>query len=165
MLKRIPVRWERSVALQSASLLPSQAQAASVVHEYDRLARPKTAPEIAAAGMLQFTSASGSVGEATASFSMNMGRAGGSKGAAWCFVDVDLRRALAARLPVGFGSDAAAIPHGDNAKEFSETVAHGESPMAGIVSATSPDAEITGWRDRVGFVMKGGPTYRDELAR
>ncbi len=85
------------------------------------------------------------------------------------------------------------IPHGQNAKEFSERVKLGESPMAAIVSATSLNAEIIGWQDRVGsltvgkladivavpadplrditalehvgFVMKGGVIYRDELAR
>jgi imidazolonepropionase-like amidohydrolase len=69
----------------------------------------------------------------------------------------------------------------------------GESPMASIVSATSLNAEIMGWQDRVGsltagkladivavpadplrdisalehvgFVMKGGVVYRDELAK
>jgi imidazolonepropionase-like amidohydrolase len=101
------------------------------------------------------------------------------------------RRALAAGLPIGFATDAAVIPHGQNAKEFSERVKLGESPMAAIVAATSLNAEIMGWQDRVGslvagkladiiavpadplrditvledvgFVMKGGLVYRDEL--
>ena len=103
------------------------------------------------------------------------------------------RRALAAGIPIGFGTDALVIPHGTNAKEFSERVKLGESPMAAIVAATSLNAEIMGWQDRVGslvtgkladiiavpgdplrditalehvgFVMKGGVTYRDELVR
>lgn len=103
------------------------------------------------------------------------------------------RRALAAGLPIGFATDAMVIPHGQNAKEFAERVKLGESPMAAIVAATSLNAEIIGWQDRVGslvtgkladiiavpgdplgditamervgFVMKGGVTYRDELAR
>ncbi len=103
------------------------------------------------------------------------------------------RRALAAGLPIGFATDAAVIPHGDNAKEFTERVKLGESPMAAVVAATSLNAEIIGWQDRVGslaagkladviavrgdplrdvaalehvgFVMKDGVTYRDELAR
>ena len=102
------------------------------------------------------------------------------------------RRALAANLPIGFATDAAVIPHGQNAREFSERVKLGESPMASIVSATSLNAEIMGWQDRVGslaagkfadivavpgdplrditalervgFVMKGGQVYREELA-
>lgn len=103
------------------------------------------------------------------------------------------RRALAAGLPIGFATDAQVIPHGQNAKEFAERVKLGESPMAAIVAATSLNAEIMGWQDRVGslvagkladiiavagdplrdvttlehvgFVMKGGVSYRDELAR
>ena len=103
------------------------------------------------------------------------------------------RRALAAGLPIGFGTDAAVIPHGQNAKEFSERVRLGESPMAAIVAATALNAEIIGWQERVGslvkgkladiiavpgdplrdisvlehvgLVMKGGVIYSDELAR
>lgn len=107
--------------------------------------------------------------------------------------DAAFRRALAAGLPIGFATDAAVIPHGENAKEFEVRVKLGESPMAAITSATSLNAEIIGWSDRVGsvqpgkfadliavagdplrditvlqrvgFVMKGGVVYREELAR
>jgi len=103
------------------------------------------------------------------------------------------RRALAAGLPIGFATDASVIPHGQNAKELSVRVKLGESPMAAIVSATSLNAEIIGWQDdvgslsagkfadiiavsgdplqeisaleHVGFVMKNGEIYREELAR
>jgi imidazolonepropionase-like amidohydrolase len=102
------------------------------------------------------------------------------------------KRPLGAGLPIGFATDAQVIPHGENAKEFSERVKLGESAMAAIVAATSLNAEIMGWQDRVGtlaagkladviavpgdplrdisalehvgFVMKGGVIYRDELA-
>ena len=102
------------------------------------------------------------------------------------------RRALASRIPIGMGTDAAVIPHGENAKELAVRVALGESPMSAIVSATSLNAEIIGWSDRVGsiekgkyadliavpgdplkditllervgFVVKGGVVYRDDLA-
>lgn len=103
------------------------------------------------------------------------------------------RRALAAGLPIGMGTDAAVIRHGENAKELALRVKLGEAPMAAIVSATSLNARIIGWSDRVGsieagkyadliavpgdplqdigllervgFVMKGGVVYRDDLAR
>jgi imidazolonepropionase-like amidohydrolase len=103
------------------------------------------------------------------------------------------RRALAAGLPIGLGSDAAVIPHGQNAHELSVRVRLGEKPMAALVSATRLNAEILGWSDRigtvekgkladvvavpgdpladitaverVGFVMKGGTVYRDDLSR
>jgi imidazolonepropionase-like amidohydrolase len=106
---------------------------------------------------------------------------------------VGFRRALAAGLPIGLGSDAAVIPHGQNAHELSVRVRLGETPMAALVSATRINAEILGWSDRigtvekgkladlvavpgdpladitaverVGFVMKSGTIYRDDLAR
>ena len=65
------------------------------------------------------------------------------------------RRALAAGLPIGFATDAQVIPHGQNAKEFAERVKLGESPMAAIVAATSLNAEILGWQDRVGSLVAG----------
>jgi imidazolonepropionase-like amidohydrolase len=107
--------------------------------------------------------------------------------------DAGFRRALAASLPIGFGTDASVIPHGHNAHELAVRVRLGESPMSAIVSATSLNAEILGWSDRigtveagkladlvavaedplldvtalerVGFVMKGGTVYRDDLSR
>ncbi|MGH9363857.1 MAG: amidohydrolase family protein [Thermoanaerobaculia bacterium] len=102
------------------------------------------------------------------------------------------KRALAAGLPIGFGTDSGVIPHGRNAHELTIRVGFGESPLAAIVSATSLNAEIMGWSDRVGtvekgkladliavagdplkditemervrFVMKGGEIYRDDLS-
>ena len=103
------------------------------------------------------------------------------------------RRALAARLPIGFATDAAVIPHGQNAREFRTRVGLGESPMGALVAATRLNAEIIGVADslgtlepgkladlvavpgnpladismmeRVGFVMKDGAVYRTDLAR
>ena len=103
------------------------------------------------------------------------------------------KRALAAGIPIGFGTDAPVIPHGENAREFRTRVRLGESPMAALVSATRINAEILHESARigtveagkladlvavpgdplkditqtehVGFVMKGGVVYRQELAR
>ena len=103
------------------------------------------------------------------------------------------KRALAAKIPIGFGTDAAVIEHGENWREFEIRHQLGESTAATIVSATSTNAEIIGWNDRigsveagkfadlmavpgdplkdvtlfrrVGFVMKGGTIYRDDLAK
>ena len=103
------------------------------------------------------------------------------------------KRALAAKLPIGFGTDAAVIEHGENWKEFVVRHSLGEPAAASIVAATSLNAEIIGWDDRVGsvvpgkfadliavpgdplqdiallgrvgFVMKGGTVYRDDLVR
>jgi imidazolonepropionase-like amidohydrolase len=103
------------------------------------------------------------------------------------------KRALAAGIPIGFATDAVVIEHGDNAKEFAVRASLGEPAMQGIVSATSLNAEIMGWSDRVGtveagkfadliavagnplqditqlqhvgFVMKGGAVVRHDLGR
>jgi imidazolonepropionase-like amidohydrolase len=103
------------------------------------------------------------------------------------------RRALAAGLPIGLGTDAPVIPHGQNAREFVERVRLGEKPMASLVAATRINAQIIHQQERigtieagkladlsavpgnpltditaterVGFVMKGGVVYRDELAK
>jgi len=107
--------------------------------------------------------------------------------------DEGFRRALRGGLPIGFATDASVVPHGDNAKEFRARARLGERPMDSIVAATSLNAEILGWGDRLGsveagkladlvavagdplrdvtelervrFVMKGGVVYRDELSK
>ena len=104
--------------------------------------------------------------------------------------DAGFKRALAAGLPIGFGTDSSVVPHGHNARELVVRVRMGESPMAALVAATSLNAEILGLSDRVGtlspgkladmvavpgdpladialmervsFVMKGGVVHRDE---
>lgn len=103
------------------------------------------------------------------------------------------KRALASGIPIGFATDAMVIDHGANAKECEVRHQLGEPPMACIVAATSLNAEIMGWSDRVGsvepgkfadltavpgdplqditqlqkvgFVMKGGQVVRDELVK
>ena len=107
--------------------------------------------------------------------------------------DRSFQLVLKSGLPIGFATDAAVVPHGQNAREFGYRVRLGESPMAAIVSATKTAAEIMGWSDRVGtieagrfadliavpgdplrdvtelervaWVMKGGVIYKDELKR
>src|SRR5437660_6216981 len=69
--------------------------------------------------------------------------------------DRSFQMVLKAGLPIGFGTDAAVIPHGQNARELSYRVRLGETPMAAIVSATRVSAEIMGWSDRVGTVERG----------
>ncbi|HKB09613.1 MAG TPA: amidohydrolase family protein [Vicinamibacterales bacterium] len=107
--------------------------------------------------------------------------------------DRSFRMVLDAGLPIGFATDAAVVPHGENAREFAYRVRLGQSPMAAIVSATRTAAEIMGWTDRIGtiepgkfadiiavagdplrditelehvtFVMKGGTVYKHENDR
>ena len=103
------------------------------------------------------------------------------------------RKALEAGLPIGFGTDAGAFPHDQNAREFSIRVQNGEKPMDAITAATSLNARIMGWEadvgsletgkfadvvavpgnpleditalERVLFVMKGGEIFRNDVQR
>ena len=103
------------------------------------------------------------------------------------------KHALRAGLRIGLATDAPVMPHGEYARELAFRVSLGESPTAAIVSATRLNAEILGWSDRagtvevgkwadlvavpadpladiralekVGFVMKAGVVYKDELSR
>ena len=69
--------------------------------------------------------------------------------------DRSFQLVLKANLPIGFATDAAVVPHGQNAREFAYRVRLGQSPMAAIVSATKTAAEIMGWNDRVGTLEAG----------
>ena len=62
---------------------------------------------------------------------------------------------LEAGLPIGFATDAAVVPHGENAREFAYRVRLGQTPMAAILSATKTAAEIMEWSDRVGTIEAG----------
>ncbi len=107
--------------------------------------------------------------------------------------DRSFQLVLRAGLPIGFATDAAVVPHGQNAREFGYRVRLGQTPMAAVLSATKTAAEILGWSDRVGtiepgkfadliavagdplrdvtelervtFVMKGGMVYKDARAQ
>lgn len=107
--------------------------------------------------------------------------------------DAGFRRALQAGLPIGFGTDAGVIPHGDNARELVVRARLGERTLAGLHAATGLNAQILGLGDQLGrlapglladviavpgdasadvgtlgqvrFVMKGGEVVRDDLSR
>ena len=97
------------------------------------------------------------------------------------------KRALRTGLKVAFGTDAGVFPHGDNARELTARVRHGDTPLHAIRSATIVNAELFGTPDRgkveqglladliavagnplediklledVRFVMKGGVVYK-----
>jgi imidazolonepropionase-like amidohydrolase len=97
------------------------------------------------------------------------------------------KRALRSGVKVAFGTDAGVFPHGDNAKELTARVRHGDTPLNAIQSATIVNAELFGTPDRgkieaglladivavagnplddvklledVRFVMKGGVAYK-----
>jgi len=107
--------------------------------------------------------------------------------------DRSFQMVLKAGLPIGFATDAAVVPHGENAREFEYRVRLGQSPSDAIVSATKTAAEIIGWSDRAGtiepgkfadliavggdplrditqlehvvWVMKGGTVYKDDIRK
>jgi imidazolonepropionase-like amidohydrolase len=65
-----------------------------------------------------------------------------------------LERAIAAGVPIAFGTDAAVFPHGENAKEFEVLVRLGMSPLEALRSATIHAADLLGTGDR-GVVAAG----------
>jgi imidazolonepropionase-like amidohydrolase len=65
-----------------------------------------------------------------------------------------LRRAIAAGVNIGFGTDAAVYPHGENAKEFAIYVRLGMTPLAALRAATIVAAEVLGKDDR-GVIAPG----------
>ena len=64
-------------------------------------------------------------------------------------------KAVAAGVPIVFGTDAAVYPHGLNAREFAVYVAAGMSPAAAIRSATLDAARLLAWDDRLGSAEAG----------
>jgi imidazolonepropionase-like amidohydrolase len=69
--------------------------------------------------------------------------------------DASFQLVLKAGLPIGFATDAAVVPHGQNGREFGYRVRLGQSPIAAILSATKTAADIIGWSDRVGTIEAG----------
>jgi imidazolonepropionase-like amidohydrolase len=103
------------------------------------------------------------------------------------------RKAIAAGVKIGLGTDAAVYPHGLNAHELAAYVRLGMTPLQAIQSATINDADLLGWSDKIGtlepgkwadiiavdgdplhdvttlqhvkFVMKGGEVVKNEYAK
>ena len=71
-------------------------------------------------------------------------------------------RAHDAGVVLGYGTDAAVLPHGWNARQFAIMVERGMTPMEAIQSATSVAARLMGWEDRVGAIAVG--RYGDLIA-
>jgi imidazolonepropionase-like amidohydrolase len=59
-----------------------------------------------------------------------------------------IRKAIAAGVRIAFGTDAAVIAHGTNAREFGALVDRGMTPLQAIRSATVDAAELLGVEDR-----------------
>jgi len=65
------------------------------------------------------------------------------------------KKAFAAGVKIGFGTDAAVYPHGLNAHEFAVYVKLGMTPLEAIQTATINDADLLGWSDKVGTIEAG----------
>ena len=64
-------------------------------------------------------------------------------------------RAVKAGINVAFGTDAAVVPHGENAEEFSLMVAAGMSPADAIRTATVNSAALLEMQDDLGTLEAG----------
>jgi imidazolonepropionase-like amidohydrolase len=65
-----------------------------------------------------------------------------------------VRKAIAAGVPIAFGTDAGVFPHGENAGEFAVYVKLGMSPADALRTATVNAAEVLGKDDR-GIIETG----------
>jgi imidazolonepropionase-like amidohydrolase len=65
-----------------------------------------------------------------------------------------LKKAIAAGVKIGFGTDAGVYPHGENAKEFAVYVKMGMSPLDALKTGTVNAAEVLGVSDR-GIIAEG----------
>jgi imidazolonepropionase-like amidohydrolase len=65
-----------------------------------------------------------------------------------------VRRAIRAGVKIAFGTDAAVIPHGTNAREFGALVERGMRPIDAIRTATVNAADLLGTDDR-GVIAAG----------
>jgi len=66
-----------------------------------------------------------------------------------------LPKAIAAGVKIACGTDAPAIPHGQNAKEIVALVARGMTPMQALYAATVTSAELIEMDDRLGRLAPG----------
>ncbi|HET7208103.1 MAG TPA: amidohydrolase family protein [Terriglobales bacterium] len=74
----------------------------------------------------------------------------------------NIRKAIAAGVKIGMGTDAAVYPHGLNAHEIAVYVRLGLTPLQAIQTATVNDADLLGWSDRIGSIEPG--KYADIIA-
>lgn len=63
--------------------------------------------------------------------------------------------ALQKGVTICFGGDVGVYPHGDNAREMEAMVAYGMKPIDVLKSATSVNADVFGYGERIGRIRKG----------
>lgn len=65
------------------------------------------------------------------------------------------RQALEAGVTICMGGDVGVFAHGDNAREMELMVEYGMKPMDVLRSATSVNADVFGYGDKIGRIKKG----------
>jgi imidazolonepropionase-like amidohydrolase len=75
---------------------------------------------------------------------------------------VGFRKAVAAGVKIAYGTDSGIYPHGLNARQLPYMVKYGMTPMQAMQSATINAARLMGWEDRVGSIASG--KYADIVA-
>ncbi|MFN0182145.1 MAG: amidohydrolase family protein [Gemmatimonadales bacterium] len=65
------------------------------------------------------------------------------------------RKAVAAGVRIGYGTDSGVYPHGDNARQFRYMVRYGMTPIQAIRSATIEAARLMGWERSIGSIAVG----------
>jgi imidazolonepropionase-like amidohydrolase len=72
------------------------------------------------------------------------------------------RKAVAAGVPIAYGTDSGVYPHGMNAVQLPYMVRYGMTALGAIQSATIEAARLMRWDDRVGSIEPG--KYADIIA-
>lgn len=75
--------------------------------------------------------------------------------AAMASIRETFKKAVAKKVKIAFGTDAAVYPHGRNAEEFRHMVELGMRPIDALRAATSVNAELFGLSDRLGTLEAG----------
>jgi imidazolonepropionase-like amidohydrolase len=65
------------------------------------------------------------------------------------------RKAVARRVPIGYGTDSGVYPHAMATAQLPYMVRYGMSPMQAVRSATIDAARLMRWEDRIGSITPG----------